>query len=246
MWEGFLQYVYNSWHVTHSKNHWSTEKTMVKYIDNVIILYISANRESNDQSALVTMDNFKGQITPSVVSLLEDNNILVCYIPPNTTDKLQPLDISVNKLAKDFLKQKFQEWYSVQILQQLDLSATNQELQPIDLCLPVLRKLGAKWLVEMAQYVGNNPDFIVKGFLRAGISRALDDTESDDEDCNSVGDGSSEASSNEETSDEEALHNSDDMDDAFVTDSVTVIKTTSLINFFKISNSVIILNIVQV
>ena len=167
MWEGFLQYVYNSWHVTHSKNHWSTEKTMVKYIDNVIILYISANRESNDQSALVTMDNFKGQITPSVVSLLEDNNILVCYIPPNTTDKLQPLDISVNKPAKDFLKQKFQEWYSDQILQQLDLSATNREL-------------GAKWLVEMAEYVANNPDFIVKGFLRAGISRDLDDTESDE------------------------------------------------------------------
>ena len=35
------------WHVTHSKNHWSTEKTMLEYVDNIIVPYISANRESD-------------------------------------------------------------------------------------------------------------------------------------------------------------------------------------------------------
>ena len=117
------------------------------------------------------------------------------------------MDLAVNKLAKDFLKQKFQEWYSDQILKQLDSSTTtNQELQPINLSLPVLRELGAEWMVEMAEYIANNPDFIVKGFRRAGISRALDDIESDDEDLNGVSDGSTAASLNEETSDEETLH----------------------------------------
>ena len=62
------------------------------------------------------MDNFKGQVTSSVVSLLTVNNIMVCYVAPNMTDKLQPMDLTVNKPAKDFLKQKFQEWYSDQIL----------------------------------------------------------------------------------------------------------------------------------
>ena len=90
---------------------------MLEYIDIIIVpyIYISANRE-NDQSALVIMDNFKSQITPSVVSVLEENNIQVSLIPLNTTDRLQPLDISVNKTAKHFLKEKFQEWYSDQIL----------------------------------------------------------------------------------------------------------------------------------
>ena len=179
---------------------------MVEYIHNIIISYVSANRESDGQAALVIMDNFKGQITSSIVSLLEDNNILVCYVPPNTTDKLQPMDITVIKPAKEFLKQKFQEWYSDQILQQLDPSTTaHQELQPIDLSLPLLQELGAKWLVEMAEYIANNPDFIVKGFRRAGISGALDDIESDDEDMSGVGNGSTEESSNEETSDEETF-----------------------------------------
>ena len=86
------------------------------------------------------MDNFKGQVAPSIVSMLEVNNIQVCLLPPNTTEQLQPLDISVNKPAKHFLQQKFQEWYSDQILQQLDDASSMEdvELEPIDLFLPVM------------------------------------------------------------------------------------------------------------
>lgn len=57
------------------------------------------------------------------------------------------------------MKQRFQEWYSDQILQQLDGASyiENEELEPIDLFVPILRELGAKWLVEMAKYIANNP-----------------------------------------------------------------------------------------
>ncbi len=40
-------------------------------------------------------------LTRSVTDLLELNNIDVCLLPPNTTDRLQPMDASVNKRAKD-------------------------------------------------------------------------------------------------------------------------------------------------
>ena len=62
--------------------------------------YVDVNWENTEMAALVIMDNFRGQVTPSVVSLLEDNNIQVCLLPANITDRLQPLDISVNKPAK--------------------------------------------------------------------------------------------------------------------------------------------------
>ena len=90
-------------------------------------------------------------------------------------DKLQPMDLAVNKPAKDFLKGKFQDWYADQIWQQLDPSVDieEQELQLVDLSLPALREFGAKWLVEMAEYMSNNPCFIVRGFSHSGISKAL-------------------------------------------------------------------------
>ena len=43
--------------------------------------------------------------------LLDENNVSVVLIPPNCTDRLQPLDVSVNKSAKEFLCKQFHTWY---------------------------------------------------------------------------------------------------------------------------------------
>ena len=44
-----------------------------------------------------------------------------------------------------------------------DLEAA--ELQPISLGMPTLKEIGAQWLVEMAEYISENPQFIVNGFI---------------------------------------------------------------------------------
>ena len=172
------------WDITHSPKHWSNEKTMLQYVKKVIIPYVERIRESFDPDtpALVIMDNFKGQVVGSMTDLLELNNIHVCLLPPNTTDKLQPMDISVNKPAKDFLKRRFEDWYSQKVSEQLsdesDIQSTN--LQPINLGLPLLKELGAKWMVEMSEYFAANPQIIVSGFVKAGIAGALDRKEASD------------------------------------------------------------------
>ena len=85
------------WHITHYPNHWSTEDTMSQYVKHIVVPYVNKMRGSvGDKAALVIMDNFKGQVTKSVTSLLEDQNIHTCLLPANTTDLLQPKDISVN------------------------------------------------------------------------------------------------------------------------------------------------------
>ena len=165
------------WDITHSQKHWSNETTMIQYIENIIVPYINSVRQAvgNDTPAMISMDNFKGQVTSAGNSRLEANSIHVCLLPPNTTDRLQPLDISVNKPAKDFLKRKFEEWYSGEIMKQLEgRDIESAELQPINLGMPVLKELGAKWMVEMVEYFGENPQIVVNGFVKAGIARALD------------------------------------------------------------------------
>ena len=47
------------------------------------------------------------------------------------------------------------------------------DLEPIYLGLPVLKELGAKWLVQMAEYFADNPHIIVNGVFKAGIAGAL-------------------------------------------------------------------------
>lgn len=110
---------------------------MLQYVSNIIVPYTDNVRSliGERKPVLVTMDNFKGQIT-SVNTLLEDHNIHVCLLPTNTTDVLQPMDVSVNKPAKDFLREKFQEWYSNQVMKQLEgRDIETSQLEPIDLTI---------------------------------------------------------------------------------------------------------------
>ena len=116
-----------------------------------------------DKPAFVIIDNLKGQVTTKINDLLEANNIFVCLLLPNTTDTLQPMDISVNKPAKDYLERRFEQWYSDEVMEQLtgETDIESIEIEPIDLRLAAVKEMTAKWLVDMAKYISDNPHIIV-------------------------------------------------------------------------------------
>ena len=93
------------------------------------------------------MMNLKGQLTPAIFSLLEANNIIVVIIkvPANCTDQLQPMDLSVNKAVNDFLRNKFQIWYS-QVVERFYWATAPGNCTLVDLHMSVLKLLGAEWL----------------------------------------------------------------------------------------------------
>ena len=68
------------------------------------------------------------------------------------------MDVSVNKPAKDFLKRRFEDWYTH--------SNWTSNLRGA--------KRMVKWMVKMAEYFAKNPQIIVNGFVRAEIAGALD------------------------------------------------------------------------
>ena len=158
------------WSIVYTVNHWSNEETMEVYITKVIMPYLSETKRKLkipvDHPALLLFDNFKGQCTEKLLKLLDSKNINVVLIPPNCTDRLQPLDLSVNKAAKEFLRKKFQNWYATQVCAQLD---GKLEKEAIDLRLSVMKPLGAKWLIELYDYLKSKPDTIKNGFKEAGI-----------------------------------------------------------------------------
>jgi len=102
----------NDWDVTYTPNHWSNEDKMKEYINNIIVPYIQRKRKdlklASNYPALAIYDKFKGQLTPGIFFVLDANRIFVVKVPPNCTDCLQPMDLSVNKAVKEFLRKKFQ------------------------------------------------------------------------------------------------------------------------------------------
>ena len=106
---------------------------------------------------------------PCVLDLLRNNHIHVMIVPANCTDRLQPLDVSVNKAAKEFLRRQFQEWYSSKISSQLQAGST---VEAVDLRMAVVKPLSAKWMIALYDYLKSKPDIIKNGFRHAGITAA--------------------------------------------------------------------------
>ena len=117
----------------------------------------------------------------------------MCLLPPNTTDLLQPMNISVNKPTNDFLNREFEQWYGEQVMR-----------QEINLGLPVLKEVGAKWLVNMAEYIA------VNGFIRSGISGAFNACY--DEECD------------EQSTEDDSDNNSDTNEEDLLEDNIIVVK----------------------
>ena len=100
---------------------------------------------------MAIFDVFRGQTVDEVYELLEENHTSVVLVPSNCIDKLQPLDLSVNKPAKDHLKQKFHKWYTEKVTEQIDAGKSPDEVV-VDMKLTVMKEVGAKWLVSMHDY----------------------------------------------------------------------------------------------
>ena len=98
----------SDWDIIFTANHWCNEFTMCQYIDKIILPYLSIKRKelklTPEQPAVMIFDNFKGQCTEELLKFLDLHNINVVLIPSNCTDGLQPLDFTINKAAKKFLR----------------------------------------------------------------------------------------------------------------------------------------------
>ena len=80
------------------------------------------------------------------------------------------MDLSVNKAMKDFMRNRFMEWYSEEVRERLESDETHAA---IDFKLSTMKPLVTKWLIELFDYLSTNSSLITNGFKAAGIEEAL-------------------------------------------------------------------------
>jgi len=162
------------WDVTFTENHWVNEMTVMRYLENILFPYFEAKRAElqldADFPCLVIYDRFRGQCTPRITSMLKKRHIYIVIVPANCTDRLQPLDVSVNKSVKAFLRNQFQDWYATCMCQQMRIRSDEKTpLVPIDLKMSIVKPLGVQWMLNMYKYITSRPDIIKNGFCKCGI-----------------------------------------------------------------------------
>lgn len=97
-------------------------------------------------------------------------------MPASCTDRLQPLDLTVNRAAKAFIKKEFECWYAEEVRKNIDeYNATElEEIRPVDISSARMKCIGAQWLVKLYEYFGLHPDIVVNGFIASGITHSID------------------------------------------------------------------------
>ena len=163
------------WDVWHSENHWSNEDTMKRYIERIIIPFMDLKRKAlmlaKSHPALVLFDCFRGQTTDAIELMLKENHIISVLIPPNCTDKLQPMDVSINKPVKHGMRTRFQTWYASEVQKQLkEVPVDNVN---VSVAASVVKPLSARWIISTWQEIEQRPALALNGFRHAGILNAV-------------------------------------------------------------------------
>ena len=147
---------------------------MLHFLDNIIIPYINQRREelqTPDQAALVIFDVYAAHRTDTLITKLQDNNIRYCKVPAACTDRLQPLDLSLNKEYKNALKNKYNKWYADQVAAQIDDITCEDQITTVkvDTRMSVIKPLHANLLIDVHQEMSTKKHLILDGWEKAGI-----------------------------------------------------------------------------
>ena len=134
---------------------------MICYIEKFIIPFVSCKRDelklNKDHPALAILDSFKGQTTPAIFSILRSHNIIAVQVPPNCTDKLQPLDVSLNEPVKDEMKKRFQMWYAHQVQQQLQEGVPVNQVK-VEMPASLMKNQSASWIISTWEVLKSRPE----------------------------------------------------------------------------------------
>lgn len=167
----------NGFNVTYSPNHWSNTEKSVELFQKIIFPYFktvkSSKKYPKEQMSLIIMDTFKGQENDIVLDLCKKHFCQVVIVPHNLTNKFQPLDITVNKPAKSFISNLYNEWFAEQVTKQIRNGIPPADIQ-VSLNLGELKVMHARWISSLYHYLCDRKEIILNGYEAAGITEAVE------------------------------------------------------------------------
>ena len=138
--------------ITHSLNHWRNEELAIQHICVIILPYVDKIKEElslpKDQKTFLIYDVFKGQTTNPYTNFWLGNDLVYVHVPASLAHKFQLLNINFNGVAKGFLKDNFQTWYTDEIQKQLYNGKGVYEVD-VETCLSRLKPIYARWVISL-------------------------------------------------------------------------------------------------
>ena len=120
-----------SFTVSSNEKHYSNKQESLKLLDDVIIPYVEMEKEKLElptQAVLMIMDASKDEMTTPALQKIGSNNIQLAKVPPNLAHFYQPLEVTLNDVAKQIKKRKFADWYARQIFIRMNRGTNGEQI----------------------------------------------------------------------------------------------------------------------
>ena len=88
-----------------------------------------------------------GQWTDKVKSLTEKHHGKMVPVPHNMTNYFQPLDLTVNRSCKSFLRDKAQIWYAEQVQVPISKGIAPESVS-VDSKISILKPINTRWVTQ--------------------------------------------------------------------------------------------------
>ncbi|THU80666.1 hypothetical protein K435DRAFT_600201, partial [Dendrothele bispora CBS 962.96] len=145
---------------TSPRSHFSTQKTMGEYLDNVIQPYIKQTIKvdpdlDDDQMSILFIDSYPVHTSQEFRTFIWNKypRIILIFVPRNCTGKFQPADVGLQRPIKHFLKQKMFEWMVEVHRKSLAAGAKPEDIKITS--LPKLRDASVAGLIEAYKYLSS-------------------------------------------------------------------------------------------
>ena len=141
----------NDWKITFSKTGTADLKTMIQYVEAIIIPYIKDFKKeqgqlANTYSTLLIMDHYSVHKSCKFEKLLDKAKIAYINVPVHCSNQVQPIDLQnyVAKFMKDYINTKAAEY--IDNVRYTWKGNSKKLVQKLDIC--ILKDKYAKWICE--------------------------------------------------------------------------------------------------
>lgn len=85
---------------------WSNEKIFLEYLDH----FIQHSRASTENRVLLILDNHESHMSVDVINKARNSGIILLTLPPHTSNRMQPLDLTVFGPLKTYYSHEMDLW----------------------------------------------------------------------------------------------------------------------------------------
>jgi len=156
------------WIVAVQQKAWMDEVLMAKWVKEIYRQY------TNRKPSLCVLDSFRAHITEKVKKDFKRVGAQLAVIPGGCTSKLQPLDVSVNKPFKAYLRVSWSNFIREATEEMVKSKETDD---PIERLRPADKQLVVNWIVSAVDKLKEKKELIRNSFRVTGIANTHNGSE---------------------------------------------------------------------